>query len=60
MKNSPEKLNFINLNRNPIYQAAVEPRASTALQGLINASYRALMNSTFQLESWTNLHGINT
>ena len=38
MKNSPEKLNFINLDRYPIYQAAAEPQAGTALQGSINAS----------------------
>ena len=32
MKNSPEKLNFVNLDRYPICRAAVEPRASTALK----------------------------
>ena len=39
MKNSPEKLNFINLDRYPIYRAIVEPRAGIALQGLIDASF---------------------
>ena len=31
----------------PVYQAVVEPRAGTALQGSIDASCRVLMNSTF-------------
>ena len=52
----------------PICRATVKPRSLTALQGLINASCRAicraicqaLMTSTFQLESWTYLHGFNT
>ena len=47
MKNSPEKLNFINLDRYPICRAAVEPQAGIALQGSIDASCQALMNSTF-------------
>ena len=47
MKNKPKKLNFINLDRYPICQAAVEPRAGITLQGSIDASCRALMNSTF-------------
>ena len=47
MKNSPEKLNFINLDRYPIYRATVEPRVEIALQGSIDASYRVLMNNTF-------------
>jgi len=37
MKNSPEKMNFINLDRYPIYRAAVESRGSTALQVLIDS-----------------------
>ena len=47
MKNSLEKLNFINLDRYPIYRAVVEPQAETILQGSIDASYRAVINSTF-------------
>ena len=47
MKNNPEKLNFINLDRYPIYRAAVKPQAGIALQGSIDVSCRALMNSTF-------------
>ena len=60
MKNRLENLNFINLDRCPICREAVEPRAETALLTLIDASYRVLMNNTFSLDSWTNLHGFNT
>ena len=34
MKNRTENLNFINLDRYPIYRAAVEPRAEIALLNL--------------------------
>ena len=60
MKNRLENLSFINLDKYPIYRADVKPRVGTALQGSIDASCRALMNSTSQLDSWTNLHGFNT
>ena len=64
MKNGLEKLNFINLDRYPICRANVEPRASTALQGSIDASCRgscrALMNNIFHLDSWIDLYGFNT
>ena len=49
MKNILENLSFINLGRYPICQAAVKPRAETALQGSIDASYRALINNTFHI-----------
>ena len=48
-ENSPEKLNFINLDRYPICRAAVEPQAGTALQVSIDASCQVLMNITFHL-----------
>ena len=35
-QNSPEKLNFINLDIYPICRTAVEPRVSTAFQGSID------------------------
>ena len=51
MKNKQEILSFINLDKYPICQDAVEPQAETALQGSIDArcrvSYQALMNSIF-------------
>ena len=47
MKNSLEKLNFINLDKYPICRVAIEPQARTALQGSIDASCRILMNNTF-------------
>ena len=51
MKNSPEKLNFINLDRYPIYRVAVEPRDSDNSLSLnsanCQASCQALMNNTF-------------
>ena len=46
MKNIPEILSFINLDRCPICQATIEPRAGTAFQGSIDASCQALMNNT--------------
>ena len=49
MKNGHEKLNFINLDKYPICRAAVKIRASTTLQGSIDASCRVLMKSTFSL-----------
>ena len=60
MKNSPEKLNFINLDRYPIYRAAVEPRAETAFKASIDTSCRTLMNNTSSLVSWTDLHDFDT
>ena len=47
MKNRTENLSFINLDKYPIYQATVGPRAEITLQGSIDASCRALINSTF-------------
>ena len=47
MKNIREILSFINLDRYPICQDAVEAWARTALQGLIDDRCRALMNNTF-------------
>ena len=51
MKNGPEIPSFINLDKYPICQDAIELRAGTALQGSIDAScrvsYRVLMNSIF-------------
>ena len=51
MKNGPEIPSFINPDKYPICQDAIELRAGTALQGSIDAScrvsYRVLMNSIF-------------
>ena len=47
MKNRPEILSLINLDRYPICRATVEPWAGTTLQGLIDASCQALMNNIF-------------
>ena len=46
MKNKPEILSFINLDKYPICRATFEPRAGTALQGSIDSSYQVLMNNT--------------
>ena len=60
MKIKSEILSFINFDRYPIYRATVESRAETTFHVSIDASCRALVNSTFQLESWTDLHGFDT
>ena len=41
------KTEFHKSRQIPVCQATVEPQARTALQGSIDASYRALMNITF-------------
>ena len=60
MKNSLEKTKLHKPRQIPVYRAVVESRAGTALQGSIDANCQDLINNTFQLESWIDLHGFNT
>ena len=59
-----ENLLFINLDRYPIYRAAIEHQAKTTFSTSIDTSYRAscrdLKTNTSSLVSWTDSHGFNT